>query len=1259
MKSLFLKAGKRALSFLLLLTLIAQSMIGVPTEVRASSSDIDIQGYQINTSFGGFRTVYTIDSSANVSEKGLIYGLQGKASEADMVIGSTNSSVHSYAATSSGCYATKDGKDIYVMTMKFGQTVSFYTTNLMIKPYVKLSDGTYSYGTTETVSVFAVADELYKNSYMNTEEQHNYLYDNILVKSEPSYERVDYIPYVVETTEETTTTQAPTTTQEPTTTENVTTTVEESTIDPSIEPKEVFGQTIVSIQDNKVTFNWGADDFIYQYGQLFNVYIDDVLTIKEVPASEQSYTFSSEGVHTIRITGVLNGKETAGQTLTVTIGDVTTESQVPSGFVTGTVNEWETIGSYGVYYGNWAGEASVAHSTSIPLKVYFEKTNAAQWLVQFRYDAAVTAGHKYRVTAYVNSDQAGRLGMKEDLSNNAEEPVYFDIVANAETALVGEYTVSQDTIRVMFEAGSGMNAGTTLTINSISIEDITGGESQTTTQQPETTTQQETTTYQETTTQPETTTHRYVEPGVQSEAADSDVASDIRLTNYFDSIDTVLSSTLGNTSGGEGIERLFDNNTSTKFFTGDAPSITIAWKMKRAVVLKSYTFVLAGDAATYSHRDPHCWSVYGSIDGENWITLSNVTDGGGITHVNYGEYTFSCTTQTPCQYFMLIIKDSGTDGKLYYGSQMSEIFLNGDVCKISEEIGNDITGEVKEIRTGDTTISGYNSNEGVDNLFDSNNSTKLYTTTSAPCSVAWTMNQDTTLYSYTLTTANDNEKYKDRTIKSWQLYGSTDGSSWTLIDTVNDCGMMDKNYADYTYMVDKVGTYKHYKLTVTERYGTSFQLSGITLRGSTVIDSEYKALFVGDWDAVTASGYQQALHDAFYEVYPRQYTRWGIGTEPKKIFVTADKGYDGVAYTAGSSIVISVEWMNNNPTGIGYFTHELTHAAQQYGNITSSGPAWWVENMANYGGFRYFHWASPETAQVYYASDTSLQDWGYEAYGNNKWFFAYMDSRYPTTKDANGNVTYGLIDALNHLLKDNKGTTYDDNPYDTTTPWNQTVKRITGYDCIESLRLHYVDELNNGTWNFTGFKDYADNWITEDIPGVPNIDYPEYKGKIHGNTTHSKLSSAITSGTNLMSGASVISTSGQTKASEAASMFIDGDLSTKWCATSGSVDNAEYSLEGAQHFIKIDLGSTKTFNTYTLYNTTSKEGYGNTTEWEILISNDGENWTSLDYQSGKNDSISSYDVGSQSARYIVFKVFNADNGGVGTVRLYELQLYNR
>ena len=139
-----------------------------------------------------------------------------------------------------------------------------------------------------------------------------------------------------------------------------------------------------------------------------------------------------------------------------------------------------------------------------------------------------------------------------------------------------------------------------------------------------------------TTKAPEDASHVVKNPGVQEEAADSQVASDISLTPYLDGIDDKLSSTKGNTSNNEGIENLFDNNVNTKFFTNDAPAITIAWKMKRAVTLKSYTFVLAGDASTYKHRDPHSWAVYASMDGENWTTVSDI-DNGGITHTNNGE----------------------------------------------------------------------------------------------------------------------------------------------------------------------------------------------------------------------------------------------------------------------------------------------------------------------------------------------------------------------------------------------------------------------------------------------------------------------------------------------------------------------------------------------------------------------------------------------------------------------------------------------
>lgn len=767
--------------------------------------------------------------------------------------------------------------------------------------------------------------------------------------------------------------------------------------------------------------------------------------------------------------------------------------------------------------------------------------------------------------------------------------------------------------------------------------------------EPETTAKPE-----ETTTKAEVDRTTYKKPGVQSEGADAEVASNISLNKYIDGIDTEFSSTKGNTSNNEGINNLFDGNVNTKFFTGDAPVISIAWKMKRATIIRNYTLVTAGDAATYPHRNPYKWKLLGSVNGTDWVQLDAV-DNGGIGHENNKGYSYDTDVQKACQFFMLRIESSGDDGRLYYGSQLSEIYIKGDVVQKTENIGVDLDDHISGINTSATTVVGYNGNEGVENLFDGDTSTKLFTNTATPCSIAWTMKESTSLYSYTLTTANDNATYKNRSMKSWVLYGSNDGNNWDVIDRVNDSGIMDVNYADYTYIVDNVGSYKHFKLTVTEGYGNSFQLSEISLKGcALLLENEFEAIFTGDWDKVTATNYKKNLKDLFYQVYPRQYTRWGTGSEPKRMFIVADKGYDGVAYTMGNSIVISVDWMNSNPVGIGYFSHELTHAAQQYGNVTSSGSAWWVENMANYGGFRYYHWATEDNVQVYQASDTSLQDWGYQAYGNNKWFFAYMDAKYPTTKSSDGTVKLGLIDSINNMLKTNKGTQYDDNPKDTSTPWSKLVYQITGYDCIESLRLKYVEELKNGTWAFTGFRYYQDNWITEGIAGVDNPTYPMIGSKTHGSKKAAKLDTAVTSGTNLCSGASILHTSGQTNVNEAAEKLIDGNLDTKWCSRSSS----ESTFNGVMHSVKIDLGSKKTFNTYTIYNTQSKENFANASEWEILVSEDGKTWTSVDYQNNNNNSVSSYNIGTQTARYVQIKIFNPGDSA-GTIRLYEFQLYNK
>ena len=49
----------------------------------------------------------------------------------------------------------------------------------------------------------------------------------------------------------------------------------------------------------------------------------------------------------------------------------------------------------------------------------------------------------------------------------------------------------------------------------------------------------------------------------------------------------------------------------------------------------------------------------------------------------------------------------------------------------------------------------------MENIFDGNRATKLYSTSKIPGNIVWKMKQNTTLYSYTITTANDNSKYPE------------------------------------------------------------------------------------------------------------------------------------------------------------------------------------------------------------------------------------------------------------------------------------------------------------------------------------------------------------------------------------------------------------------------------------------------------------------------------------------------------------------
>ena len=186
-----------------------------PTEAVKISNDIEINGFQMSTNIftvngvsfeGGIRTVYTMNNKVdgqNVQKFGIIYGLEGVTPESELLATSTNNKVIVGQATAAGelgkLYSNTltSGKS-YAMTLTMSANnisqvkLSELNANYYVRAYAQLADGTYRYTNVKTFSVYGVADNLYQNVRMSNYSGHEFLYNNILSRVNPSYQKVDY-----------------------------------------------------------------------------------------------------------------------------------------------------------------------------------------------------------------------------------------------------------------------------------------------------------------------------------------------------------------------------------------------------------------------------------------------------------------------------------------------------------------------------------------------------------------------------------------------------------------------------------------------------------------------------------------------------------------------------------------------------------------------------------------------------------------------------------------------------------------------------------------------------------------------------------------------------------------------------------------------------------------------------------------------------------------------------------------------------------
>ena len=125
-----------------------------------------------------------------------------------------------------------------------------------------------------------------------------------------------------------------------------------------------------------------------------------------------------------------------------------------------------------------------------------------------------------------------------------------------------------------------------------------------------------------------------------------------------------------NGNNNEGPEMLWDNDTATKFCTGEFPTQSAA-KFATPVTVDGIIMATANDNSTYNNRSPFEWTVYVSSDGANWTAIAYGDD----TFFEETDFTYYAAAVTPVENVSYVYFQS--EGALSGCFQMSELVLCG------------------------------------------------------------------------------------------------------------------------------------------------------------------------------------------------------------------------------------------------------------------------------------------------------------------------------------------------------------------------------------------------------------------------------------------------------------------------------------------------------------------------------------------------------------------------------------------------------
>ena len=120
----------------------------------------------------------------------------------------------------------------------------------------------------------------------------------------------------------------------------------------------------------------------------------------------------------------------------------------------------------------------------------------------------------------------------------------------------------------------------------------------------------------------------------------------------------------------EGPENLWDNDTATKFCSGEFPTLSLAI-YANPITVDGIIMATANDNSQYNNRSPFEWTVYVSSDGENWTPIAYGDD----TFFEETDFTYYAAAVTPVENVSYVYFTS--EGALSGCFQMSELVLTG------------------------------------------------------------------------------------------------------------------------------------------------------------------------------------------------------------------------------------------------------------------------------------------------------------------------------------------------------------------------------------------------------------------------------------------------------------------------------------------------------------------------------------------------------------------------------------------------------